>query len=109
MFTGFVDLRQFEACDIEDWVYAPVRWDVENKCILTGRLQDRKRTDVWMLKLSRGDVVVGSGIDIGVADWQQTGVQEYRIAYLKRVRLAMLVRCQHHCQLGFFQSLSKHL
>ena len=83
-------------------------WDVENKRILTGRLQDRKRTGIRMLKLSRVDVVVGSGIDIGVADWQQMGVQEYRIAYTKRVRLAMLVRFRHHCQLGFFLSLSKH-
>jgi len=60
-----------------------------------------------MLKLSQVDVIVGSGIDIGVADWQQTGVQEYRIAYPKRVWLAMFVRLRHHCQLGFFHSLSK--
>jgi len=61
-----------------------------------------------MLKLSRVDIVIGSGIDIGVADWQRMGVQDYLIAYPKRVRLAMLVRFRHHCQLGFFYSLSKH-
>jgi len=64
-----------------------------------------RRTDVETLRV---DIVVGSGIDIGVADWQQTGVQEYQIAYPKRVRLAMLVCFRHHCQLGFFHSLSKH-
>jgi len=61
-----------------------------------------------MLKLSRVDVVVGSGIDIGVADWQQTGVQEYRIAYPKQVPMAILIRLLYQCHLGFFHSLSKH-
>jgi len=62
-----------------------------------------------MLKLSRIGAVVGSGIDIGLDDWKQTGVQEYRITYPKRVRLMMLIRFRHHCQLDFFHSLSKHL
>jgi len=61
-----------------------------------------------MLKLSRIGTVVGSGIDIGLDDWQQTGVQEYRITYPKLVRLMMLIRFSHHCQLDFFHSLSKH-
>jgi len=62
-----------------------------------------------MLKLSRIGAVIGSGIDISLADWQQTGIQEYQIAYSKRVQLIMLVRFRHHCQLGCFLSLSKHL
>jgi len=61
-----------------------------------------------MLKLSRIGAVVGSGIDIGVADRQQTDVQEYRITYPKWVRLTMLIRFRHHRQLDLFHSLSKH-
>jgi len=62
-----------------------------------------------MLKLSRIGTVIGSGIGIGIADWQQMGVQEYRITYPKRVWLTMLLCFRHHCQLGLFHSLSKYL
>jgi len=70
VFTASVNCRRLESGNVEDWVQAPVSWDIQNESVLAGLFQQLEWSCVRMLELSRVVAVVCCSCHIGVSDGQ---------------------------------------